>query len=246
MKDNAMSVQAPGEKKTNVGKTLMLISRIAAIYYLVSLFFGVLNPLGFAGAAEGMPLKDLFGNIAGYAANLSDAEVVSYAYTTMNVISYVMLVALVVMVIALVLSFFDGTPKKVAAITLVITFFVTAVGSGVAGFFSFTLKSTYVNPLPYAFILSGILIAAAVCCLIAMKAKDYAPRFDKNVDSATLGGKLTGYFVGSAAEVKKIVWPDKKTVARNTGIVLLFILLLGVVIWGLDLLWTWLFQLVLG
>lgn len=246
MKNNALSVGAPADKKNGLGKTLMLIARLVVVYYLVSLFFGILDPLGFAGATQGMPLKDVFGNIDAYAAYLSEAEVVSYAYTTMNVVAYVMLVALVLMVVALVLSFFDGVPKKVAVTSLAILFLVSAVGSALAGVFSFTLKSPFVDPLPYAFILAGLFVAAAICCIIALKAKDYAPRFDKNVDPSTVGGKLTGYFAGSIAEIKKIVWPDKKTVARNTAVVLLFILLLGVVIWGLDLLWTWLFKLILS
>ena len=66
------------------------------------------------------------------------------------------------------------------------------------------------------------------------------------MDTDKIGGKLTAYFSGSAAEVKKIVWPDRKTVLKNTGIVLIFILLIGALIALTDWLWGFLFSLLLG
>ena len=36
------------------------------------------------------------------------------------------------------------------------------------------------------------------------------------------------------SELKKITWPDAKTVAKNTGIVLFVVLVFFLVIWGFD------------
>ena len=42
------------------------------------------------------------------------------------------------------------------------------------------------------------------------------------------------WFREMKSELKKIVWPDKKTVAKNTGTVLLCSLAIGVCIWVFD------------
>ena len=36
------------------------------------------------------------------------------------------------------------------------------------------------------------------------------------------------------SELKKVVWPDKKTVVKNTGTVLLCTLVIGAIIWIFD------------
>ena len=42
------------------------------------------------------------------------------------------------------------------------------------------------------------------------------------------------WFREMKSELKKVVWPNKKTVLKNTGIVLLCSLLVGVCIWIFD------------
>jgi len=42
------------------------------------------------------------------------------------------------------------------------------------------------------------------------------------------------WFREMKSELKKIVWPDKKTVAKNTGTVLLCSLAIGACIWIFD------------
>lgn len=42
------------------------------------------------------------------------------------------------------------------------------------------------------------------------------------------------WFREMRSELKKVVWPDKKTVAQNTGTVLLCSLAIGVFIWVFD------------
>lgn len=36
------------------------------------------------------------------------------------------------------------------------------------------------------------------------------------------------------SELKKVVWPDKKTTAKNTAVVIVCVLVVGVFIWGFD------------
>ncbi len=52
--------------------------------------------------------------------------------------------------------------------------------------------------------------------------------------------RLGNFFVKSWSELKKVTWPTFKTVLKNTGIVLLVVLFFGVIIFGVDSLFTWL------
>ena len=53
-----------------------------------------------------------------------------------------------------------------------------------------------------------------------------------------LFGRIKDWFVDIKAELKRVVWPSFKKVKQNTIIVLLFVLIVGAVIWILD----WLFS----
>ena len=48
------------------------------------------------------------------------------------------------------------------------------------------------------------------------------------------------------SELKKVVWPDKQTVVKNTGTVLMFSLLVGVCIWVFDFVATSAVQMILN
>ena len=47
-------------------------------------------------------------------------------------------------------------------------------------------------------------------------------------------GKVKKYFRELRSELKKVVWPDGKTTAKNTGTVLLCSLIVGAAIWIFD------------
>ena len=47
-------------------------------------------------------------------------------------------------------------------------------------------------------------------------------------------GKVRKYFRELRSELKKVVWPDGKTTAKNTGTVILCSLGVGVFIWVFD------------
>lgn len=46
--------------------------------------------------------------------------------------------------------------------------------------------------------------------------------------------RVTRSFRDMKGEMKKVVWPSKKQVINNTMIVLAFVLVSGIFIWGLD------------
>ena len=51
---------------------------------------------------------------------------------------------------------------------------------------------------------------------------------------AKIWNGIVGFFRDIIREIKKIVWPSPKTTFRNTGIVLLVMLVSGLVIFGVD------------
>ena len=50
--------------------------------------------------------------------------------------------------------------------------------------------------------------------------------------------RIKDWFIDMKAELKRVVWPSFKKVRQNTFIVLIFVLVVGAVIWVLD----WLFS----
>ena len=53
-------------------------------------------------------------------------------------------------------------------------------------------------------------------------------------------GKISTYFRELKAELKRISWPTFKQVRNNTGVVIAFIVVLGVFIAVVDFLFNWL------
>ncbi len=51
--------------------------------------------------------------------------------------------------------------------------------------------------------------------------------------------RIKDWFVDMKAEFKRVVWPSLKKIRQNTLIVLIFVLLVGAVIWILDWLFGW-------
>lgn len=72
---------------------------------------------------------------------------------------------------------------------------------------------------------------------VAVKAKEAKPKvgFFK---------KTARFFKDLKSEFKKIVWPTKKHVLHNTGVVLIFMAVTAIAIWILDFLFISVFKLV--
>ena len=54
------------------------------------------------------------------------------------------------------------------------------------------------------------------------------------------------WFREMKSEMKKVIWPDRKTVAKNTGTVLLCSLLIGACIWIFDFVASAAVEMILG
>jgi preprotein translocase subunit SecE len=48
------------------------------------------------------------------------------------------------------------------------------------------------------------------------------------------GNKIVRFFKELKSELKKVVWPSKSQVAKNTVIVIAAVIIIGIVIWVLD------------
>lgn len=46
--------------------------------------------------------------------------------------------------------------------------------------------------------------------------------------------KMVNYFKEVKAELKKVVWPTFSRIKKNTLIVIIYVLIIGLVIWALD------------
>ena len=60
------------------------------------------------------------------------------------------------------------------------------------------------------------------------------PKGDKPGVFSRMGKAIAKFFKNFRGETKKIVWPDAKTVFKNTGIVLIVIIVIGAFIWLID------------
>lgn len=58
-------------------------------------------------------------------------------------------------------------------------------------------------------------------------------------------GKIATFFRDLKSEFKRITWPTFKQVVNNTGIVIAFIIILGLFIAAVDFLFTYLYQFIL-
>lgn len=56
-----------------------------------------------------------------------------------------------------------------------------------------------------------------------------------SAQTSTSKGKISTYFRGVKAEVKKVIWPNKKELTNYTGVVILISVIVGLIVWVLDL-----------
>lgn len=65
------------------------------------------------------------------------------------------------------------------------------------------------------------------------EAKKKVPEKKPNIFKR-MGKGIAKFFRDTKSEIKKIVWPTPKATFKNTGIVLLAMLIVGVVVFGVD------------
>ena len=61
-----------------------------------------------------------------------------------------------------------------------------------------------------------------------------------------LFARIANYFKEVKAEMKKVVWPTRKQLINNTGIVIAALIVVGLIIFGLDSLFISLSKMILG
>jgi len=78
----------------------------------------------------------------------------------------------------------------------------------------------------------GIVAISAVAGLIALQ--------------TAKGAAFWTLIKGSRTEIRKVVWPTRQETVQTTLIVLVFVVLVALMLWGLDSLLGWLVSLVIG
>jgi preprotein translocase subunit SecE len=109
-------------------------------------------------------------------------------------------------------------------IKLLVAFLLVVLG--IAGFY--LLPADYPTVVRVLSVLAGLGLAATVGYF-------------------TVSGKaFYGFSQASLAEARKVVWPTRKETMQMTGIVILFVLIMALFLWGVDSTLFWLVKLVMG
>jgi len=78
----------------------------------------------------------------------------------------------------------------------------------------------------------GIVAVSAVAAMIALR--------------TAKGEAFWALVKGSRTEIRKVVWPTRQETVQTTLIVLVFVVLVALLLWGLDTLLGWLVSMVIG
>jgi preprotein translocase subunit SecE len=102
---------------------------------------------------------------------------------------------------------------------------VLLVIAGVAGFYYFADAPTVVRVLS---VIAGLVLAGAVAGMSGP------------------GRQFFSFAVDARDEAKKVVWPTRKETIQMTGVVMLFVIVMGLFLWAVDSILTWLVKLAMG
>ena len=78
----------------------------------------------------------------------------------------------------------------------------------------------------------GLLIAAGAAVAIALKTEP--------------GAEILEFLRGSRSELRKVVWPTRAETTQTTLIVIAMVVIMGILLWLLDVLLLWLIRLITG
>lgn len=99
---------------------------------------------------------------------------------------------------------------------------------------------------PFVWILAVALIVFTLISIAYLLIDDYLEVLASNGEKLTIPKRIVRFFRDYKSEVKKIVWPGYKDVIKNTIIVLIMCLLVGILIWAVDFGLGQLLNLILG
>ena len=99
------------------------------------------------------------------------------------------------------------------------------VVAGIAGYYYFEESSILLRVI-------GVLVAVALALLVTLQ--------------TARGRDLWHFIQGSRVELRKVVWPNRQETMQTTLTVMVFVLILGVFFWLLDLGLLWVTRMVTG
>ncbi len=91
-----------------------------------------------------------------------------------------------------------------------------------------------ITEAPSMLILPIVLAVMAVVACAYLLLDDYLEVKESKGEKLTILKRIVRFFRDYKSEVKNIVWPNFKSVAKNTFIVLVMCLLVGILIWAVD------------
>lgn len=132
---------------------------------------------------------------------------------------------------------FKGMRYAASAVNLGAGIYTLVIALNRPGVFVDTRPLTGVTAQSYEFAAWGIpiaLLAAAVFAIAYLLLSDRVLVAEGKGKKYTIPQRVVRFFKDYKSEVKKIVWPSRKSVVRNTLVVLVICLILGAFIWLLD------------
>ena len=97
--------------------------------------------------------------------------------------------------------------------------------AGLAGFYYFADAPTVVRALS---VIGGVVLAGVVAGMSAP------------------GKQFFRFALDSRDEAKKVVWPTRKETVQMTGVVMLFVIVMGLFLWAVDGILLWLVKMAMG
>lgn len=97
-----------------------------------------------------------------------------------------------------------------------------------------TLTTNKITYTPIVLIVAIIVLAMFIIGVISWLVNDYVEVLASHGQKLTIKQKVVKFIREMVAEIKKIVWPSKSTVLRNSIIVLIICVIIGAFVWGVD------------
>ena len=94
-------------------------------------------------------------------------------------------------------------------------------------------KSVTINYTAFVYIITAVLFVAAIAAIAHLFINDKI--VSEKEKKPTMIKRVIQFFRDDKSEVKKIVWPSGKDVVKNTLIVLIICVIIGIFIWAVDL-----------
>ncbi len=117
----------------------------------------------------------------------------------------------------------EATTSRFDSVKWIIVFILVAVA---------VVGNSYFSDQSLLYRVLGILALAVVAGLVALQ--------------TAKGAAFWTLVKGSRTEIRKVVWPTRQETVQTTMIVVAFVLLVALILWGLDSLLGWLVSLAIG